>query len=184
MNLLPLLPLALLAGLPAVEYWFNERGVRIHKRVDYYLLAYVDGDPAELQKYKQNVLEQLRSRVKIAGFRSNKAPLELIVKTVDRFKVVNESLGREIGEQRNYSDEVAKQIDEEVRAIIDKAYERAVDVLTHSEPAAANALGLALPARAANRVIVGPYPSDAPWMRIAGVATTPSAPLSPPRLAI
>ncbi len=28
-------------------------------------------------------------------------------------------LGREIGEQRNYSDEVAKQIDEEVRAIID-----------------------------------------------------------------
>ncbi len=39
-------------------------------------------------------------------------------------------LGREIGEQRNYSDEVAKQIDEEVRAIIDKAYVRAVDVLT------------------------------------------------------
>ncbi len=43
-------------------------------------------------------------------------------------------LGREIGEQRNYSDEVAKQIDEEVRAIIDKAYERAMDVLeTHRD---------------------------------------------------
>jgi cell division protease FtsH len=39
-------------------------------------------------------------------------------------------LGREIGEQRNYSDEVAKQIDEEVRAIIDKAYERAMETLT------------------------------------------------------
>jgi cell division protease FtsH len=39
-------------------------------------------------------------------------------------------LGREIGEQRNYSDDVAKQIDEEVRAIIDKAYSRAMDVLT------------------------------------------------------
>src|SRR5687768_12495667 len=39
-------------------------------------------------------------------------------------------LGREIGEQRNYSDEVAKQIDEEVRAINDKAYERATEVLT------------------------------------------------------
>jgi cell division protease FtsH len=39
-------------------------------------------------------------------------------------------LGREIGEQRNYSDDVARQIDEEVRAIIDKAYERATDVLT------------------------------------------------------
>ena len=39
-------------------------------------------------------------------------------------------LGREIGEQRNYSDEVAKTIDEEVRAIVDHAYERATDVLT------------------------------------------------------
>ncbi len=39
-------------------------------------------------------------------------------------------LGREIGEQRNYSDEVARTIDEEVRAIIDRAYERASEVLT------------------------------------------------------
>jgi cell division protease FtsH len=39
-------------------------------------------------------------------------------------------LGREIGEQRNYSDDVARQIDEEVRAIIDRAYTRAMDVLT------------------------------------------------------
>ncbi len=39
-------------------------------------------------------------------------------------------LGREIGEQRNYSDDVARMIDEEVRAIIDKAYLRATDVLT------------------------------------------------------
>ena len=38
-------------------------------------------------------------------------------------------LGREIGEQRNYSDEIAKQIDEEVRAIIDAAYIRAMDTL-------------------------------------------------------
>ena len=38
-------------------------------------------------------------------------------------------LGREIGEQRNYSDEVAKQIDEEVRSIIDGAYAWAMDVL-------------------------------------------------------
>ena len=39
-------------------------------------------------------------------------------------------LGRAIGEQRDYSDEVARTIDEEVRAIIDKAYERATEVLT------------------------------------------------------
>jgi cell division protease FtsH len=38
-------------------------------------------------------------------------------------------LGREIGEQRNYSDDVAKQIDEEVRAIIDRCYAKAMDVL-------------------------------------------------------
>jgi len=39
-------------------------------------------------------------------------------------------LGREIGEQRNYSDEVAKQIDEEVRNIIDRGYARAMEVLS------------------------------------------------------
>src|ERR1019366_6101700 len=39
-------------------------------------------------------------------------------------------LGRDLGEQRNYSDEVAKEIDEEVRAIIDRAYDRAYEVLT------------------------------------------------------
>ncbi len=43
-------------------------------------------------------------------------------------------LGREIGEQRNYSDDVAKTIDEEVRAIIDRAYERAMDVLITHRP--------------------------------------------------
>ncbi|HUP82659.1 MAG TPA: ATP-dependent zinc metalloprotease FtsH [Candidatus Limnocylindria bacterium] len=39
-------------------------------------------------------------------------------------------LGREIGEQRNYSDDVAKTIDDEVRVIIDRAYAKAMDVLT------------------------------------------------------
>ena len=33
-------------------------------------------------------------------------------------------LGREINEQRNYSDKVAQQIDEEVRALVDEAYAR------------------------------------------------------------
>jgi cell division protease FtsH len=39
-------------------------------------------------------------------------------------------LGREISEQRNYSDEVAEQIDAEVRRIIDHAYFRAKETLT------------------------------------------------------
>ncbi|MHB1130824.1 MAG: ATP-dependent zinc metalloprotease FtsH [Chloroflexota bacterium] len=38
-------------------------------------------------------------------------------------------LGREIGEQKNYSEKVAEAIDEELRAIIDRAYDRARDVI-------------------------------------------------------
>jgi cell division protease FtsH len=39
-------------------------------------------------------------------------------------------LGREISEQRNYSDEVAAKIDAEVRDIVDRAYTRATEALT------------------------------------------------------
>jgi cell division protease FtsH len=39
-------------------------------------------------------------------------------------------LGREISEQRNYSDEVAFQIDNEIRQLVDRAHERAKDVVT------------------------------------------------------
>ncbi len=39
-------------------------------------------------------------------------------------------LGREISEQRNYSDEVAFQIDGEIRLLVDRAHERARDVVT------------------------------------------------------
>jgi cell division protease FtsH len=39
-------------------------------------------------------------------------------------------LGREIGEQRNYSDDVAKMIDEEVRGFMEHGYARATEVLT------------------------------------------------------
>ena len=40
-------------------------------------------------------------------------------------------LGREIGEQRDYSEAVAHEIDNEVRAIVHKAHERARDALAH-----------------------------------------------------
>ncbi len=39
-------------------------------------------------------------------------------------------LGKEIGEHRNYSDEVARQIDHEVRRIINNAYEKAQHLIT------------------------------------------------------
>jgi len=39
-------------------------------------------------------------------------------------------LGREISEQRNYSDVIAYEIDKEVRALVDEAYDRAKEILT------------------------------------------------------
>jgi len=39
-------------------------------------------------------------------------------------------LGRQIAEERNYSEEIAKQIDEEVHEIIDRGYRRAKEVLS------------------------------------------------------
>ena len=41
-------------------------------------------------------------------------------------------LGREIGEQRNYSEEVAESIDEEIRHIVEEAFARAGEVITAS----------------------------------------------------
>ncbi|MCX6031384.1 MAG: ATP-dependent zinc metalloprotease FtsH [Chloroflexi bacterium] len=38
-------------------------------------------------------------------------------------------LGREIGEQRNYSEEIAESIDKEVRRLVDEAYSRATDII-------------------------------------------------------
>jgi cell division protease FtsH len=39
-------------------------------------------------------------------------------------------LGKELGEQRNYSEDVAKKIDVEVRRILQNAFERATGILT------------------------------------------------------
>jgi cell division protease FtsH len=47
-------------------------------------------------------------------------------------------LGREIGEQRNYSEEIARQIDREVRRIVEEAYHTARDILvSHHDKLAA-----------------------------------------------
>jgi cell division protease FtsH len=39
-------------------------------------------------------------------------------------------LGRDLGEQRNYSEEVAAIIDEEIRSIVDHGYQTAKSILT------------------------------------------------------
>ncbi len=41
----------------------------------------------------------------------------------------NPFLGRDYNDERNYSEEIAKQIDEEVRAIVDRAHQRAIDLM-------------------------------------------------------
>jgi cell division protease FtsH len=43
-------------------------------------------------------------------------------------------LGRDLGEQRNYSEEIAAVIDEEIRAIIGNGYETAKKILTENRP--------------------------------------------------
>src|SRR5437764_1552431 len=43
-------------------------------------------------------------------------------------------LGREIGEQKNYSEKVAEAIDEEIRRLIDQAYLEAIRILTEKRP--------------------------------------------------
>ena len=42
-------------------------------------------------------------------------------------------LGKEIGEQRNYSEEIARQIDREVRRIIENAYNKATELLQQNK---------------------------------------------------
>ena len=44
----------------------------------------------------------------------------------------NPFLGRDLMEDRDYSEEIAKAIDEEVRAFIDQGYERARNILTEN----------------------------------------------------
>jgi cell division protease FtsH len=39
-------------------------------------------------------------------------------------------LGRDLGEQRNYSEEVAALIDEEIKSLVSEAYEKAKRILT------------------------------------------------------
>ena len=42
----------------------------------------------------------------------------------------NPFMGMELGEQRSYSEDVARKIDREVRRIVDQAYKRAIEILT------------------------------------------------------
>ena len=43
-------------------------------------------------------------------------------------------LGREISDQRNYSDKIAEEIDSEVCELIDSAYSTATSILTENKP--------------------------------------------------
>jgi cell division protease FtsH len=72
----------------------------------------------------ERVTEMARMMVTRYGMSSKLGPIALGRKEELIF------LGREISEQRNYSDEIAYEIDKEVRALVDEAYERAKEILT------------------------------------------------------
>ena len=76
----------------------------------------------------QRVTQLARSMVTRYGMSEKLGPLTY----GDREEMV--FLGREISEQRNYSERVAKQIDAEVRRIVTAAYDQALDILrTHRD---------------------------------------------------
>lgn len=72
----------------------------------------------------QKVTEMARKMVTEYGMSEKLGPVALGHKEELVF------LGREISEQRNYSDEIALQIDQEIRKLIDAAYQTARQVLT------------------------------------------------------
>jgi len=51
-------------------------------------------------------------------------------------------LGKEIGEQRNYSEEIARQIDREVRSIIESAHEKATTLIKENRAMISNSGGI------------------------------------------
>ncbi len=95
----------LLAGRAAEEMVFTERWTGAHD---------------DLEK----ATKMARRMVTAYGMSKKLGPLTF----GDREELV--FLGREIAEQRNYSEEVAEEIDQEVRRIIEEAYSRAKDILT------------------------------------------------------
>ena len=74
----------------------------------------------------RNVTQTVRAMVTRYGMSENMGPLQFGRQSENVF------LGREISEQRDYSEDVAEQVDAEVRHIVDEAYQRVREMLrTH-----------------------------------------------------
>src|SRR5438034_5367539 len=71
----------------------------------------------------ERVTKVARSMVTEYGMSSRIGPMALGHKEELVF------LGRDFGEQRNYSEETAREVDEEVRRIIQEAFDKACDLL-------------------------------------------------------
>jgi cell division protease FtsH len=115
----------------------------------------------------EQVTEKARSMVTRYGMSDRLGPMTFGQKEELVF------LGKEIGEQRDYSEAVAQEIDQEVSRIVHEAYERAKDALTrHREPFE----------RIAERLIeVETLDADEFGALFDGVSTNePDAPQSPP----
>ncbi len=117
---------------------YNEDAVNSYNRLRDQLAFYMGGRSSEevflghISTGASNDLEQAtrlaRTMVTSLGMSSELGPLTF----GQRDELV--FLGREISEQRNYSEEVAEKIDEEVRKLILEAHERALSIIkTHRD---------------------------------------------------
>src|SRR4051794_9655762 len=90
-------------------------------------------------------------------------------------------LGREIGEQKNYSEKVAEAIDEEIRRLIDQGYMEAIRILTEKRDvldrlAAVLVIEETIEGERLERVFVGDDPGAA--VSTSGTPPTPQEPLA------
>ncbi len=112
----------------------EDRNLMPKKKMEAELVTLLGGSAAEALVFDditsgaandiERVTQMARNMVTRLGMSKNLGPLVYGQKEELIF------LGREISEQRDYSEAVAEQIDGEVRRIIDSAYERATKTLT------------------------------------------------------
>jgi cell division protease FtsH len=110
-------------GLQSVAYFKSEMAVALGGRLAEEIIFGNDEITTGASGDLDMVTRTARAMVMRYGMSEHLGPLVFGEKEELIF------LGREISEQRNYGDEVARQIDEEVRLLATEAYERAREIL-------------------------------------------------------
>jgi cell division protease FtsH len=87
-------------------------------------------------------------------------------------------LGRDIGEDRNYSEEIASKIDTEVRKIIDDCYDRAKQLLTDNWQMVERMVASLLENETVEAEEVAAIVNNRPFQRQDGPPSTPPRPVT------